>query len=128
MLLFVQSMRTWLARRVPWSNSRQAWRERGAVLLVLAFALALWRFASGLSPAIQIVLWSVLLLVSAYLLRRSWVQLFGPVLLFEMVRAGRRRRQFIFRILYALLLLVVLFLAYLSWFLVRRESIWQFMT
>lgn len=127
MLLFVQSMRTWLARRVPWSNSRQAWRERGALLVVLASALVLWGFAGRLPQVAQIVLWAILLLVAAYSLRRSWVQLFGPMLFFEMMRAGRRRRQFVFRILYASLLLSILFFAYWSWFLDRPESIWQLM-
>jgi ABC-type transport system involved in multi-copper enzyme maturation permease subunit len=124
MLLFVHSMKTWLARRVPWSNSRQAWRERGSWLLVLTCALALWWFASVLSPLAQIFLWAGLLLVTGYLLRRSWVQLFGPMLFFEMMRAGRKRRHIIFRIVYALLLLFILFCAYSSWFLDRRESTW----
>jgi len=117
-------MRSWLARRVPWSNSRQAWRERGSVLLVLTCALALWWFAAALSPLAQVLLWAVLLLVAGYLLRRSWVQLFGPMLFFEILRAGRRPRHIIFRIVYALLLLVILFFAYSYWFLDRRESTW----
>jgi ABC-type transport system involved in multi-copper enzyme maturation permease subunit len=125
MLLFVQSMRTWLARQVPWSNTTQAWRERGSAILILACALALWRFAGPLPLVTQIVLWSILILLTAYLLRRSWVQLFGPVLFFEMVRAGRRRRQFIFRIIYALVLLAVLFFAYAGWFLDRRLDLWD---
>jgi ABC-type transport system involved in multi-copper enzyme maturation permease subunit len=117
-------MRSWLARRAPWSNSVQAWRERGSALLVLTCALALWWFAAALPPLAQILLWAVLLLVTGYLLRRSWVQLFGPMLFFEMMRAGRRPRHIIFRIVYALLLLVILFFAYSYWFLDRRESTW----
>ncbi|HEV2949877.1 MAG TPA: hypothetical protein VGX70_21040 [Gemmataceae bacterium] len=125
MLLFVQSMRSWLAHHVPWSNSRQAWRERGSVILVLTCALALWWFAAELSPLAQILLWAVLLLITGYLLRRSWVQLFGPMLFFEIMRAGRRPRHIIFRIVYAMLLLVILFFAYSYWFLDRRESTWM---
>jgi len=51
MLLFVQNMRGWLARHMPWSNSRQAWQERGAGLLLVLSALALWRWTAVLSPA-----------------------------------------------------------------------------
>jgi ABC-type transport system involved in multi-copper enzyme maturation permease subunit len=125
MFLFVQSMRTWLARQAPWSNSRQAWRERGSLVLVLVCTLALWRYAGELPLAAQVVLWVLFLLLAAYLLRRNWVQFFGPVLLFEILRAGRRRRQFVFRIVYALLLLTILFFAYVYWFLERRLDLWE---
>jgi ABC-type transport system involved in multi-copper enzyme maturation permease subunit len=127
MLLFVQSMRIWLARHMPWSNSAQAWRERGAGLLVLASALALWRFAGVLSLVVQVSLWCLLFLVAGYLWRRSWIQLFGPVLLFEMMRTGRRRRFFILRAAYAFILLGILLCVYCSWFLDRRLTFWEMM-
>src|SRR5216683_4152978 len=114
MLLFVQSMRSWLARHVPWSNSRQAWRERVAALFVLISALTLWRFAGPLPPAAQLSLWCMLFLMAGYLWRRSWIQLFGPVLLFEMVRTGRRRRVFLVRAAYSLVLLGILLVVYWS--------------
>jgi hypothetical protein len=40
----------------------------------------------------------------------------GPVLLFEAVRTARRTRLALLRALYALLLLVVLFVVYTRWF------------
>jgi len=67
----------------------------------------------------------VLGLVAAYLYRRSWIQLFGPVLLFEMVRTGRRRRIFLVRAAYAFLLLGILLVVYWSWFLDRRLTLWE---
>ena len=127
MLLFVQSMRGWVARHVSWSNSRQAWQERGAGVLLVLSALALWLWASSLPLAAQVGFWCLLLLVAAYLWRRSWVQLFGPVLLFEMVRTGRRRRVFLVRAAYSLILLGILLVVYWSWFLDRRLTFWEMM-
>jgi ABC-type transport system involved in multi-copper enzyme maturation permease subunit len=127
MLLFVQNMRGWLARHLPWSNSRQAWQERGAGLLLMLSALALWRWAGQLPVASQIGLWCLLALVAACLYRRSWVRLFGPVLLFEMVRTGRRRRIFLVRAAYAFILLGILFVVYWSWFLDRQLTLWELM-
>jgi ABC-type transport system involved in multi-copper enzyme maturation permease subunit len=127
MLLFVQGLRSWLARHVPWSNSAQAWRERGAGVLVLASALALWRWAGPLPLVAQLSLWCLLLLVAGYLWRRSWIQLFGPVLLFEMMRTGRRRRFFLLRAAYAFMLLGILLCVYCSWFLDRRLTFWEMM-
>jgi ABC-type transport system involved in multi-copper enzyme maturation permease subunit len=63
----------------------------------------------------RVALWSLLLVAVAALLRRGWVQLFGPVLFYELLRIGRRGRYVIVRCLYALALLVFLLLVYSVW-------------
>jgi ABC-type transport system involved in multi-copper enzyme maturation permease subunit len=112
---FVFAWATWLRHRLPWSNSRQAWAERlaGAALLTAAVAL-LW-FGGGLAPSRRVLLWGLLLVAAAGLLRRGWVQLFGPVLFYELLRIGRRGRYIAVRCLYVLALLVFLLFVYAVW-------------
>src|SRR5208283_1242839 len=80
----------WLRRKLAWSNSRQSWKERlgGALLLGLACALA-W-FHGRLPVLAQAASWAALVLALAVLMRRGWVKLFGPVLLYDMIRTARR--------------------------------------
>jgi ABC-type transport system involved in multi-copper enzyme maturation permease subunit len=88
------------------------WAERLAAFWLLVSGLTLWWYSSSLAPAVQAVLWATLLLGLAWTVRRGCVQLFGPVLVFDMIRTGRRGRHILFRALYALLLLAVLFIVY----------------
>ncbi len=98
-----------LGRWVGWSNSRQSWVERvGGLLLLAGAAAALW-FRSRMSAEGQVVAWGVLLLLSAVLLRRGWLKLFGPVLFYDMLRSARRGRHVWMRLAYAALLLFLLF-------------------
>src|ERR1051326_1056392 len=80
----------WLRRRIGWSNSRQSWEERGAVVLMLAGAITLIAVRSQLSSGVLLALWALLILTGAALLRRGWLKLFGPVLFYDLVRIGRR--------------------------------------
>jgi hypothetical protein len=112
---FVSAWAIRARHRLAWSNSRQAWTERvaGAGLLA-AVALLVW-FDNSLTASRRVILWGLLLVAGAGLLRRGWVQLFGPVLFYELLRIGRRGRYVIARCLYALALLVFLLLVYWVW-------------
>jgi ABC-type transport system involved in multi-copper enzyme maturation permease subunit len=50
------------------------------------------------------------------------VKLFGPVLLYDLIRTARRSRYFILRCVYALVLLILMYLAYEAHFPRRRGS------
>src|SRR5688572_31617 len=103
----------WLRRNLAWSNSRQSWEERlgGLVLLIGATVLA-W-YGGRLALSHQVLLWSLLVVVLAVLLRRGWLKLFGPVLFYDLVRLSRRGRYFVLRSLYALFLAALLCWVYL---------------
>jgi ABC-type transport system involved in multi-copper enzyme maturation permease subunit len=62
----------------------------------------------------QIVLWSLLLVTFAILLRHGWVRLFGPLFLFDLIRTTRRSRYLLFRF-YVYFVLLVLATTYLLW-------------
>jgi ABC-type transport system involved in multi-copper enzyme maturation permease subunit len=96
----------WLRRRLAWSNSRRAWLDRLTFLGLAAAALLLALLTPRLAPAAGVLLWG-LLLVAAALAARP----FGPVLVYDLVRAARRSRYFFVRLLYLFALL-----ALLSWF------------
>ncbi len=125
-MLLVGSVTSWCRRRLPWSNSRRAWGERLVCVSLLAGAVALWWSSSRLPLVAQVGLWGVLLVAMAWTFRRGWLQLFGPVLLFDMIRTGRRSPHILIRALYVLLLLIALFLVYDVWFLYRRDGVSHF--
>src|SRR5262245_3059553 len=52
------------------------------------------------------------LMAAAFLLRRVWLRLLGPVFVYEADRTTRRGRTFAIRVLYVLALLVVIYLTY----------------
>src|SRR5262249_46453515 len=104
----------WFRRTLGWSNSRQAWAERiGLLFLITAIVLASV-FAGRLSPVGRIVVWSTIVLTALVLLRRGWLQLFGPVLFYDMLRSGRRGRSVWVRVTYAGILLFVLMAVFLG--------------
>ncbi|HMF16101.1 MAG TPA: ABC transporter permease subunit [Gemmataceae bacterium] len=109
-----QACYTWLRQTVGWSNSRQSWEERIGVAILIAGAVGLWVLGSGLSAVQIVLLWCFFVLAAAILLRRGWLKLFGPVLFYDMVTSARRARYFALRCSYAGLLLLFLFIAYVS--------------
>jgi ABC-type transport system involved in multi-copper enzyme maturation permease subunit len=125
-MLLVGSVTSWCRRRLPWSNSRRAWGERLVCVSLLAGSFALWWYSSRLPLVAQVGLWAVLLVALAWTGRRGWLQLFGPVLLFDMIRTGRRGRHIFLRAAYAFLLLIVLFWVYSAWLLEGAESLSHF--
>src|SRR5258708_2590795 len=97
----LQSCTMWFRANFGWSSSRQSWQERlslGGILL--AAFMALW-LGSRLPLVQQLFLWGLIVVAALVLLRRGWLQLFGRVLFYDMVRAARRSRYFFLRWLYA---------------------------
>ena len=101
-------------RHVGWSNSRQSWQERIAFVCWLACAIGVWWFWAALSLTQEVVLSAVLLLALVILMRRGWIKLFGPVLVYDMVRTARRPRYRIIRTVYGLISLFGLLWVYWS--------------
>jgi len=114
MSVLVETCAGWLRRNLAWSNSRQSWQERIGFVVLLGMAGGLWWLHARLSLVQQVLLWAVLVLALAILLRRGWVKLFGPVLFYDMVRTARRSRYFAIRLGYALLLMFMLWSVYLE--------------
>src|SRR5262249_15220094 len=109
-----ESCKTWFRSRFGWSSSRQSWQERISFLALAAAAFgALW-LAGRVTPFQRNLAWWLLFVSALLLLRRGWLTLFGPVLFYDMVRAGRRGRYFLLRCLYAGLLLFILFTTWLG--------------
>jgi ABC-type transport system involved in multi-copper enzyme maturation permease subunit len=110
-----QTLQVWLRRHVGWSNSRQSWEERLALLLLAGgTGLLVWLHDSFASGAL-IALWAGLILVGALLLRRGWLKLFGPVLFYDLVRISRRRAHLLLRWGYVMLLAVLIGWLYSAW-------------
>jgi ABC-type transport system involved in multi-copper enzyme maturation permease subunit len=100
------------SRSWRWSNSRRSWEERLGVLAILLLGAGIYWFGSRVPRSQQVVLWALFVLGVMLVLRRGWVKLFGPLLFYELVRLARRGRQALFRCLYGLVLLLILYLVY----------------
>lgn len=107
--------RLWRAFAGP--NRRDAWQEWLGLVLLGAGAGAWWRFGAFLSLGQNLLVGTLLVVTSAVLHRRGWLRLFGPVLLYDLIRLGRRERLFFFRTLYAGFLMFLLCWIYLVWLL-----------
>jgi ABC-type transport system involved in multi-copper enzyme maturation permease subunit len=112
----------WLERTLGWSNSRESWQERLAFGIFLAAAACVLAVRSHLSLAQELILWSGLLLALAVLLRRNWGRLFGPMLFYDLLMIGRRKRYFFMRALYALVLAVLVCWMYLIFYLENNQG------
>src|ERR1700722_13728855 len=109
-----KSVAAWFRQSFAFANDRSSWQERGigiAFLLLagffawLSFHIDLWKSA---------VLWGAYVLGLAICSRQGWIKLFGPVLFYDMVRTARRSRYVIMRMFYAVLLLVILTVMFLT--------------
>ena len=81
--------------QAAWQSIRRSFEEylSGALLLIAAVVLAMGHTAW---PAmLQAVLWACWVIGLAVLLRGGWIQLFGPVLFYDMIRLARRSRYFL---------------------------------
>ena len=105
----LRSLKSWLRRSFSWSNSVQSWQERLTTIGLIGVAAALWYYGGRFTTTIQSILWGVLVLLAAVLLRRGWLKLFGPMLFYDMVTISRRGRYVLMRTLYSLLLFCFLF-------------------
>jgi ABC-type transport system involved in multi-copper enzyme maturation permease subunit len=109
----ILSTLAWLRRNFTWSNSRQSWEERLAVLAVGAGGLAVYWLRDVLPVGIELFLWAALAAAFLYAWRRGWLKFFGPVFLYELLRVSRRSRYFFLRTAYAGGLLLLLCYTYL---------------
>lgn len=93
----------------------RTWQERLAgAALVLAALCAGW-FGRGLPLSRQVLLWGLLFIAFAVLLRRGWLKLFGPVLFYDLICVARRGRYLLLRTAYAGFLFLLLCQVYLLW-------------
>ncbi len=105
---------SWLWQAVGWSNSRASWVERLVLAGFLAVGVGLG-FITAIVPGWQaLVAWGGYFVAVAFCTRQGWLQLFGPVLFYDMIRTARQSRYVVMRLLYASLLLSILFVMYLS--------------
>lgn len=116
---------TWARHHLLLSNSRQAWEERAGLLILILGALGLFVFARGLPLSRQVLLWGLLLVVLAVLLRRGWLRAFGPVLFYDLLRGTRRGRYFLLRFFYTLGLGLVVGWSYYVFYLELRFTTGQ---
>lgn len=105
----------WFRTNLAWSNSAAAWQERILAVGWLGAALLLLGFGGRLALATQAALWGLLILAGAYLLRSGTVQLFGPVLFYDLLCIARRGRYLLLRFCYAVILLLLLTSLYIVW-------------
>src|SRR5205807_2122923 len=82
-----------------------------AVLLGGEATALLWWHASLSAPA-QVLLWAQIVATAACLRWAGLFPLFGPVLIYDLVRTSRRNRYFFVRIFYASVLSIMLFWGY----------------
>jgi ABC-type transport system involved in multi-copper enzyme maturation permease subunit len=99
----------------------QAVCEAVAAVLLLGEAAALLWWHAALAIPVQILLWAQLLATAAALRWAGLFTLFGPVLVFDLVRAARRRRYFFVRMLYAGMLAIILFWGYFLVYTIASE-------
>jgi ABC-type transport system involved in multi-copper enzyme maturation permease subunit len=98
----------WVRQHFTWSNTRQAWAERLGVLgAALAIVLGVL-YVREAPPILQVLYWGITLSAAAFLSRRGWLKLFGPVLFYDLVCLARRLRYFLVRSGYAVFLLFLI--------------------
>lgn len=119
----VPSVRMTLRQQLGWSNSREAWTERLAgVALLIAAAATCW-YGNALPLAKQLPLWGLLLAGAAFLLRRGWLKLFGPVLFYDLIRTARRPQFIRVRLVYVIFLATVFLVVWGNWSLEQATSL-----
>ncbi len=102
-----------LWQSLGWSNSWESWRERIAGLWFAALALLLvYLTAAHLGFWTATALWTVYAIALGAASGLGFVKLFGPVLLYDMIRTARLARYSIIRMAYgAFLFLILLYMA-----------------
>ncbi len=108
----VLSVVNWFQRTVPWSNTPRAWLERGVLFGVVLAATVLILYSYLLPPWLTVVAWGALLVLFGFLLRQGWLFVFGPVLVYDLVRSARRTRTYVVRLLYLLILFIAVLWVY----------------
>jgi ABC-type transport system involved in multi-copper enzyme maturation permease subunit len=93
----------------------QKWPFRIAVASWLLIGVGAWFAAGALDRPAQVIFGGLWFVGLGLLLRQFILSLFGPVLAFDVLRVGRRRRQFYIRIAYALFLAILFTWIYFVW-------------
>ena len=99
----------WYGEIHTWLANRAAWPERlvGCTFVLITAALT-WLTATKLSFWPAILLWCIFFAALVVCSRQGWLKLFGPVLVYDMIRTARRNRYFILRMIYAGFLFFIL--------------------
>jgi len=95
--------------------------EAVAAALLIAETVAVIWWHNALATPVQILLWAQILATAGALRWAGLFPLFGPVLVFDLVRTARRNRYFFARILYASILAIILFWGYFLIYMDRGE-------
>lgn len=99
-------------RRRPLWFGASTWHDRYLALALLVVAGVVLFFVRKLPITQQLLLGFALVFIAALVLWRSWKQLFGPVLFYDLVRTARQDRIFAHRFLYAVCLFTLLLLVF----------------
>lgn len=110
----VQVSRSWFKQTFTFSNSWESWRERVIAAAVVLVGVGLLFLCTTLEPITSLGVLAVYVAAAAATFRLSRINVFGPVLFYDMVRTSRRSRYFLVRFAYALFLLLVLFWVWAS--------------
>jgi ABC-type transport system involved in multi-copper enzyme maturation permease subunit len=111
---FIKAGIAWFHTSIAWSNSRASWHERLVLALFVAIAVGLGVLSTRIGFWPALALWAVYVAVITVGSRQGWLQLFGPVLFYDMIRTARQSRHAVMRLLYAGLLLGILCVIYLE--------------
>jgi ABC-type transport system involved in multi-copper enzyme maturation permease subunit len=106
-----------------WSSNRQTWKALLASVTLLGSAGLLAWYRDALPLWMQPILWGLLLLAFSLLIRRGWIRVFGPLLVYDLVRTARHGRQTFVRCVYAGILLALIFGLYVIWFPEQLDSL-----
>jgi ABC-type transport system involved in multi-copper enzyme maturation permease subunit len=110
----LDASRHWLRRNLAWSNQRLDWQEQVALALLAVACCSGWWFGDQLGLLPLLALAGLLLPGVAYLLRRGWLKLFGPVVAYELVHTTRRSHFTLYRF-YGYFIVITLSLFYVVW-------------
>src|SRR5689334_14524107 len=92
------------------------WPFRVAVGLWLAAGAGAWFAAADLDRPAQVILAGLWVVGLGLLLRQFLRSLLGPVLAYDVLRVGRKRRVIWFRVAYVVGLAVILGWVYMTWY------------
>jgi ABC-type transport system involved in multi-copper enzyme maturation permease subunit len=106
----VQRSLSWVKQTFTFSTSRESWRERivVAAILLSGLGLTLWCARHDYELITNLIVSLVFLAAAAVVCWVSGINVFGPVLIYDMIRTSRRNRYFLIRFAYAVFLLLVL--------------------
>jgi ABC-type transport system involved in multi-copper enzyme maturation permease subunit len=88
------------------------WRERFIALALLGVAIGLWLVGPRLTAGLQAILWGVWLLAAVLVVGKGWLPLFGPILVYDVIRTTRQGRYALLRAVYAIALLLFILALY----------------